>query len=342
MHGEHARRSPPAPARRCTASPTHHRATPRRVRPGALRLRPRRVSGLSRGCGGVRRHRHGGARTIRRRGDVKGPSIRARPPGSDARSRSRRPRRISRRTAWLWRWRAAARGGWLRRVDAWRRNSAGDVAAGSSRGGGGEGEPVHRSAVPRKLGEAYEGEETPDAAASGRIGRTGATRARGGCARGFIRRGVGGHHVRSVRAGRGRHPRGTQLGRRFDSRAPASPAVSRVTINVHKVRGVVAKAALDGGRGRRARRGRRRRAGRPPVSTQDRRSGGHHRAGVARAQGTGDVGSVHATVHRDGTPRGRDDGGPPAPGDVCVGRVDVDISSLPMRPAKGRSRARTG
>ena len=89
----------------------HRRATPRRVRTGALRLRPRRASRVS--PGGCRRFVAIATAALGRYGRavaVRDPPSRARPPGSDARSRSRRPRRTSRRTAWWWRWRAAGSG----------------------------------------------------------------------------------------------------------------------------------------------------------------------------------------------------------------------------------------
>ena len=182
------------------------------------------------------------------------PPSRARPPGSDARSRSRRLRaRISRRTAWWWRWRAAGSG----RMATAKASTLGEAQ-------------LPLAMLPRDRAGAEEVKESPftvrlstpretrrsvrgrgDAGRDprrGRIGRTGAAaaaRAAAGDARGFsVVAWVG--TVRSVRAGRDRHPRRTEFGRRFDSRGASRPTRGvPVTINVHKVRGVVAKAGLS-------------------------------------------------------------------------------------------------
>ena len=192
---------------------------------------------------------------------------------------------------------------------------------------------------PGKLGEAYEGEETPDAAASGkdRSYQRDAARAR--------RVTLG---ELSVVAWVGTTSDLYELGAAATLAEPSSddvsipaalrvpPAVSRVTINVHKVRGVIAKAGLstvdedaeldgdDDGE---------------PVDLRCRLKIGDQVATTAPAPHAPKEQATWGPSTRQFIamePRG---GAMTVdllgPGDVCVGRVDVDISSLPMRPAKG-------
>ena len=191
---------------------------------------------------------------------------------------------------------------------------------------------------PGKLGEAYEGVETPDATASGkdRSYRRDAARARR-VTLGDV----------SVVAWVGTTSDLYELGAAATLAEPSSddvsipaalrvpPAVSRVTINVHRVRGVVAKgglgtvdedAELDGDDGE-------------PVDLRCRLKIGDQMATTTPAPHTPKEQATWGPSTRQFIamePRG---GAMTvdllAPGDVCVGRVDVDISSLPMRPAKG-------